>query len=392
MKTDPIVFESSSDPGSVLERKQVLANSDMSESWLQGFVFDHPGILPISQFDETEGNLIPIARELQTEVGAIDVVFVTPNGTLVIVETKLWKNPEKHRTVVAQIIDYAKELARWSYEDLDNAVKKASAKGNTKKGTSGITEILKEARSTGIEAVEFQESVQKKLSRGEFILLIIGDRISPNVALLSDWISSAPGLNFRFGLVEMKMYALKSGSDWPLLVVPDIVGRTVEKTRGVVQVQYFHEKPDVRVQSAGKEIRNETKAKTTRDEFLSKLDEDLSPIYEQWFSRWSKRRFLVYWGISGFSLRIRRNNKLQTVFDAYPDLAASVIREVDAENLEIPTALYQEYKKTVDLNVPGASQVLTSGKKYIKPEEITPEGLEHLLVETTRVAEKLSDI
>ena len=43
-------------------------------------------------------------------------------GYLTLVETKLWRNPEARRTVVAQIIDYASHLSTWTYDDLRQAV------------------------------------------------------------------------------------------------------------------------------------------------------------------------------------------------------------------------------------------------------------------------------
>ena len=390
MKTDPILLQSPKDHGSVLTRIEARPKNDLDESWLQRLIFDHPEVLPIYEFDNATQDIISVARELHTAAGRIDDIFIAPNGTIVIVETKLWKNPDKHRTVVAQIIDYAKELSKWTYNELDDAVKRAPIKGNAIDENAGLEDILRQyVEDSGIGFDEFQERVQQKLLRGEFILLIIGDRISPNVALLTDWIASAPGLNFRLGLVEMQFYPLEAGSEWPLLVVPDIIGRTVEKTRGVVKIQYEKEKPRAKVEYAEIDDPVVSRGKTTQDEFLSKLPEDLSPVYERWFERWLSKGFVVYWGVSGFSLRVLQGTKLQTVLDGYPDWAAAVIRQVDADKMGISKELYQEYLEAAR-TVPGASAVLASGKRYIRPQAITPEGLDMLLTETTKLAEKLS--
>jgi len=389
MKTDPILLKSPKDHGLALTRIEARPKNDLDESWLQRLIFDHPEVLPIYEFDDATQDVVPVARELHTAAGRIDDIFIAPNGTIVIVETKLWKNPEKHRTVVAQIIDYAKELSKWTYDELDDAVKRAPIKGNATNEKAGLADILRQhVEDSGIGFDEFQERVQQKLLRGEFILLIIGDCISPNVALLTDWIASAPGLNFRLGLVEMQLYPLEAGSEWPLLVVPDIVGRTVEKTRGVVKIQYKQEKPRAEVEYAEIDEPAVSKGKTTQDEFLSKLPEDLSPVYERWFERWLSKGFVVYWGVSGFSLRVLQGTKLQTVLDGYPEWAAAVIRQVDADKMGISKELYQEYLVAAR-TVPGASAVLASGKRYIRPQAITPEGLDMLLTETTKLAEKL---
>lgn len=389
MKTDPILLQSPKDHGSVLTRIEAKPKNDLNESWLQRLIFDHPEVLPIYEFDNVTQDVVPVARELHTAAGRIDNIFIAPNGTIVIVETKLWKNPDKHRTVVAQIIDYAKELSKWTYNELDDAVKRAPIKGNAIDKKAGLEDILQQyVEDSGIGFDEFQERVQQKLHSGEFILLIVGDRISPNVALLTDWITSAPGLNFRLGLVEMQLYPLEAGSEWPLLVVPDIVGRTVEKTRGVVKIQYEKEKPHAEVEYAEIDEPVVSKGKTTQDEFLSKLPDDLSPVYERWFERWLSKGFVVYWGVSGFSLRVLQGTKLQTVLDGYPEWAAAVIRQVDADKMGISKELYQEYLE-VARTVPGASAVLASGKRYIRSQAITPEGLDMLLIETTKLAEKL---
>lgn len=60
-----------------------------------------------------------VARELQTESGAIDAFAVDKDGDLYVVETKLYKNPDK-RTVVAQALDYGASL--WRHADFKDLV------------------------------------------------------------------------------------------------------------------------------------------------------------------------------------------------------------------------------------------------------------------------------
>ena len=388
MKTAPILLETPNDRGSPLSRIESTPGSAMDESWLQRLIFEHPEILPVQSFDESTQDVIPVARELPTPVGYIDAIFIAPNGTIVIVETKLWKNPEKHRTVVAQIIDYAKELSKWTYHELDDAVRKALPTSLRGDGKGSLLDILRtHVASSGIGFDEFQERVQRKLAEGEFLLLIIGDRISPNVAFLTDWISSAPGLNFRLGLVEIQLYPVQSGCEWPLLIVPDVVGRTVEKTRGVVKIRYEQEKPRADVEYAEKDEGTE---KTTQEEFLAKVRDDLSPVYERWFGTWQSKGFVVYWGVSGFSLRVHRGTRLRTVVEAYPDWAASVIRQKDAETVGVPAGTYRKYLEAVRA-LPGVAPFVASGRKYVGPEAISADELDVLFSETSKLAEELQD-
>jgi hypothetical protein len=57
--------------------------------------------------------------------GALDNLFVTPNGGLTLVEAKLWRNPEARRTVVAQTMEYAASVFRLSFQELESSVLRA---------------------------------------------------------------------------------------------------------------------------------------------------------------------------------------------------------------------------------------------------------------------------
>ena len=46
---------------------------------------------------------LPVVRELPTPAGPLDILYINPKGFLSLVETKLWRNPEARRSVVAQI-------------------------------------------------------------------------------------------------------------------------------------------------------------------------------------------------------------------------------------------------------------------------------------------------
>ena len=83
----------------------------MSEAYIQALVHEHPACLPIAEIDAMFSGPVPICTELNTPAGPIDNFMVTPSGLPVLVECKLWRNPEAQREVVSQILDYAKELS-----------------------------------------------------------------------------------------------------------------------------------------------------------------------------------------------------------------------------------------------------------------------------------------
>jgi len=193
----------------------------INELAIQDLVFKFPESLPISDIDESYNPVIPVCKELSTSAGAIDVFMITPNGDLVIIETKLWRNPEARRKVVAQILDYAKELATWTYEDLQRETnKKLKSKGNI------LYEIVESANSElALNESDFVDAVSKNLRIGKFMLLIVGDGIREGAKGIAEFINRAGNLNFNLSMVEYSVYENELDAK---LVLPRIVAKTTE--------------------------------------------------------------------------------------------------------------------------------------------------------------------
>lgn len=287
MNSPPLILNSLDDVGRRLARVDVTPSDPRNEAWLQQLLYSHPELLPVAEFDEFFSPPIPIGREVVTDRGPIDNLFVSTLGGITIVETKLWKNPEKHRTVVAQVIDYAKELANWDYDRLSAAILASSRRWGETENVSLEEKIAASLATNGIPLHEFQETVAATLSQGKFLLLIVGDRISPNIALLTKAIQSAPGLGFTLGLAEMQLYQTEPGKDWPLLVIPEVLGRTVEQTRGVVRVQYVQEKPAVTIAVEDDEADDSTISKLDQELFFKSIPSDLAEPIRQGIQEWN---------------------------------------------------------------------------------------------------------
>lgn len=101
-----------------------LAASKHNEAWLQALAYDYPEILPIGDIEPRFGELFAVAREVPCAHGLIDNLYVTPSGDLVLVEAKLWKNPQARREVVTQALDYVAALTGMSYEAFEAACRK----------------------------------------------------------------------------------------------------------------------------------------------------------------------------------------------------------------------------------------------------------------------------
>jgi hypothetical protein len=54
---------------------------------------------------------VPICTELNTPAGPIDNFMVTPSGLPVLVECKLWRNPESRRVSLARSPNYSRQVS-----------------------------------------------------------------------------------------------------------------------------------------------------------------------------------------------------------------------------------------------------------------------------------------
>lgn len=203
-----------------------------SEDWLQDLLYRHPLALPVGEIDESFQGLVPVCREMDTPVGSVDVVYVTRTGKPVIVEAKLWRNPEARRKVIGQVLDYAKELSRWNFEAFDAAVRRAR---RVEDGAQprGLLEVLGIAADSP-EAAGFFDAVTQNLKRGELLLLIVGDGIREGVGAIAEFLEGHGSLHFTFGLVEMAIYRLPDGGQ---LVQPRVLAQSTIVRRVVVELR-----------------------------------------------------------------------------------------------------------------------------------------------------------
>lgn len=220
------VFVPASGPAVALTQiPQTGAAGGVLEDYIQALVHAHPTVLPIAEVDPIFKGAVAVCRELATPAGPIDNFLVTPSGLPVLVECKLWRNAEARREVVGQILDYAKELARFTVSDLQRAVAQA-----TKGGPSALLDIVR-AADPAVDEVEFNDNLTANLRRGRFLLLLVGDGIRERVEAIADYLQEHAGLHFSLGLVELAIFDMPDGAR---LVTPRVLAHTHTITRTVV--------------------------------------------------------------------------------------------------------------------------------------------------------------
>jgi len=199
------------------------------EARLQDFIFEFSQSLPIAEIEPAFGPLIPICKELRTNAGPVDLLFINNDGLLTLVECKLWKNPEARREVIGQILDYAKEISSWTYNELQAAIRKSSKQQ--------IQSLYQLVGSEELDESEFIDSVVRNLKRGRFLLLIVGSGIRESVELITDFLQRHAHMNFSLALVEVAIFQMPSHVGSGHLVLPRVVAQTVEVERAVIRIE-----------------------------------------------------------------------------------------------------------------------------------------------------------
>lgn len=224
-----LVFLGSGDTPQVVAR--AAEGSAERESQMRDLIHDHPGVLPVHALDPSLGRVFAVAKELSIPgVGFVDVLLADEHGRLIVAECKLWRNPQARREVIGQILDYARELSRWGYEDLQRQIS-----ARQRRGGNVLYELAREAGSD-LDEASFVDRVTRDLAAGRFLLLIVGDGITEGTRRIGEYLRDQPGLAFEFGLIEMAEYRYADAAGQERTIIqPRILAQTTVIERHVIR-------------------------------------------------------------------------------------------------------------------------------------------------------------
>ena len=260
MSKKPVVITN----GKIRKLNKILLNSNtFKESWLQEILYSEPSILPTNEIDSSFSNLIPIGREIPVKsgenTGYIDDFYISSKGYLVIVETKLWRNPEARREVVGQIIDYAQSVQKWDYEKLNNVYKEYHNKN--------LFDVFVELGyySNEEEAI-FVDRVTKNIENARFLLMIVGDGIRESVEKMVSFLNNNPTMQYKLALCELDIYELDNGDR---LVIPNLTLKTSNIIRGVIRIENNQIKYEEEISEESENKITTDRSKYSSSNFLS---------------------------------------------------------------------------------------------------------------------------
>ena len=229
----------SSDTGTLLSRSGMQSDSTQAyqECALQEVIDRWPGILPISDFYPSVESVCSLGREIPIPVadgaeGFIDNVLVTDDGHLVIVETKLWRNPDALREVIAQTLQYSMGVSQLS----SDAFEKCLRRGDARARRLGIDETVFQRACSELpqRADDFEDALDRLRGNGDILLLIVGDGVRPSAERMVAWMNKTIGTApFKLGLVELRFYDVPGSGR---IIVPKSLLKTTEASRHVVTI------------------------------------------------------------------------------------------------------------------------------------------------------------
>ena len=149
-----------------------------------------------------------------------------------LVETKLWRNPEARRTVVTQAMEYAAAVFHLNYDELERAISAArTAAGESSSSLYDLAGAMGE-----LDEAEFVDAVTRNLTRGRAVVAVVGDGIREDVLPLAELLQSHAGARFTFALVELAVYATPTPGK-VRIIMPSVLAQTVLIERGVVSIR-----------------------------------------------------------------------------------------------------------------------------------------------------------
>lgn len=190
------------------------------EGYLQNYIHENPESIPVYEIAENK-KLLVVAREFRTESGPIDALAIDKDGDIYVVETKLYKNPDK-RTVVAQALDYGASL--WRHSNFDEFISKINNEINSK---FKINFEDKAKDFFGIDDEQMAlvvESMKRNLQDGDIKFVILMDSVEDRLKDLIVYVNQ--NSQFDIYAVQMEYYKFEQYE----IMIPKLFGVEVKKS------------------------------------------------------------------------------------------------------------------------------------------------------------------
>jgi hypothetical protein len=339
------------------------------ETELQELLYTFPKIiLSIPELELEDEEIAVKFREYSTSRGPIDVLYVTRNANIIVVETKLIRNPESIRTVAAQLIDYIKALTIDGCENIQNK----------------SCQCMQIQDNFSFDD-KFIHLLNRNFSTGNICGIIAGDDVHPNLLGLIDSIQSAPHLAFHISLVKIETYRNNN----QLLISAKTVESTKEVERSVIKITFESTagKPIIESETPSKDGKG-SKPILIWEEYINNVDAKYQETIEKYRQEWIKCfGETISMGTVGFTAGIIAGEKRLAPLWVY-DNKIRLITEKNRLKMGIPDDIYSIYKNELKKS-PEVYDKLISGKSEVLFNDINIESLETIFDAAIKCAQAI---
>ncbi|MCX6761030.1 MAG: hypothetical protein NTZ84_02940 [Candidatus Nealsonbacteria bacterium] len=200
--------------------KKIDKSSFDKEDYLQKYIYDNPDAIPLYDIKE-DIRLLILAREFPTNSGPIDALGIDKEGQIYIIETKLYKNPDK-RTVIAQALDYGSAL--WRHTNDFNEFIDEINRHVLKIFDISINQKIEEFFDINKEDVDkVLDAIKSNLEEGSFHFVVLIDKLDDRLKDLIVFVNQ--NSQFDIFAVELEYY---KHDDYEI-IIPRLYGAEVKK-------------------------------------------------------------------------------------------------------------------------------------------------------------------
>lgn len=175
-------------------------NSKKEREDLEKWIKTHPKILG--------ENIVIIGEQVQTKSGRLDYLGIDIDGNTIIIELKRDRLP---RDVMAQVIDYASDIASWELDKLGEVCLKYSGQN------------LEDVISENFENIKLEDLVINSNQR----ILLVGFGIDEPLNRMIEWLSS----NYDLAINAIILNYVKTSAGNELLSRTVIIPEEIEKQK-----------------------------------------------------------------------------------------------------------------------------------------------------------------
>jgi hypothetical protein len=245
--------------------------------------------------------------------GYMDLIGVAANGDILLVETKLAKNPEIRRKVLGQILEYAAFLWGTEYSDFDQLFVEREGKP--------LVDLLAE-RTPNFDADEFKQAVSKNLGDGRFDLLIAVDEMNDELEKVIAYLSSR-GSGLKLEALAVRVFTQNDIN----VLVPQRYGQLNQ--------------PPVSPPGSGKKLTIEEILENSQDDHTREL-------LKFTVDGWAKMGHIIVPGTAGLSCKADVDGAVQPLFWVDPSPSWGIQPLFGSiEHRGCPTGVAQCYRKSV---------------------------------------------